>query len=145
MKKRVLALVIMMVSWLAATSVLAQESGAEGAGAPRPKMFVESASFDLGDINPGSIVQHEFIIENQGQAPLELLDVRPGCGCTAASFDESIAPGGTGKVLMKMRIYQEWAGLEISKSVWLVTNDPDSPDSAQTALTLSGLVRPVAK
>ena len=124
---------------LAAAPAMAQNDGdgLEAVSGPQPKMVIAARSVDIGDISPGAIVQHEFAIENQGAADLELMEVRPGCGCAVANYDKVIAKGGAGRVLVKVRVYREWAGQDISKSVWLISNDPDSP---QTSLTLSGRV-----
>ncbi len=140
MKKHIISAVLAMAcSIIAAAVALAQnaDDGEAAASGPQPKMFIETHFFDIGDISPDTVVQHEFTIENQGAADLELKEVRPSCGCTVASFDKIIARGGTGRVLVKIRVYREWAGQDISKSVWLISNDPDSP---QTSLTLSGRV-----
>ncbi|UQZ90482.1 hypothetical protein C4J81_15210 [Deltaproteobacteria bacterium Smac51] len=108
---------------------------------PQPKLVIDSLSFEAEDIKPGSLIIHEFIIENHGEADLELKDVRPGCGCSVARYDKIIAPGASGKVDVQIRVYNEWAGQDISKSTWVLSNDPERP---QITLTISGRVQAAA-
>ena len=53
---------------------------------------------DFGVVAKGEKLQAVFEVRNTGQAPLEITQVRPTCGCTVADFDKTIAPGGTGKI-----------------------------------------------
>lgn len=105
---------------------------------PHPRLVVEANRHNFGDISPGTTVTHVFLIENKGQAPLDILEVKPGCGCSNTEFDSQIAPGDTGRISLSVNIYREWAGQEISKSAWVLTNDPLAP---QFRLTLTGQVR----
>lgn len=139
MKRQCLIIPALACLYMLLASPASAAPAEEAAAGPRPQMTIETPFFNMGDISPGSLVQHEFILKNQGTADLELQDVRPSCGCTVASYDKIIAPGAEGKVLLKVRVYQEWAGQDISKSVWLVSNDPEFP---QSTLTLSGRVLP---
>lgn len=139
MKKYCLTALLAMIVAMLATPPLWAAPEEETAPGPRPQIGIETPVFNMGDIRPNTIVQHEFTVKNQGTADLELQDVRPSCGCTVASFDTVIAPGAEGKVLMKVRVYPEWAGQDISKSVWLISNDPENP---QSTLTLAGQVLP---
>ena len=123
--------------FLMAAAAAQESDGPPAPTGPQPAMLVDKVVFEAGDIIPGTLVRHEFVIKNQGSADLELRDVRPSCGCTVADYDKLIAPGAEGKILVKVRVYREWAGQEISKSVWVLTNDPESP---QTALTVRGRV-----
>ena len=60
--------------------------------------FAES-SFDFGDIVQGDKVEHVFELENTGNEPLILSDVRTTCGCTAPEWPrEPIVPGETASI-----------------------------------------------
>lgn len=59
-----------------------------------------STNHDFGEIPQGSPVSHKFMIENTGNAPLEILSVKPSCSCTVADYTkESIAPGESGYIV----------------------------------------------
>lgn len=136
-KIRLFALFLLGSFLFVGTALAAPADELSAPGGPQPQLVIETRAFDIGGISPGATVQHEFVLKNQGLADLELIEVRPSCGCTVASFDKIIPPGAEGKVLMKVRVYHEWAGQDISKSVWIISNDPDQP---QSFLTLSGRV-----
>lgn len=55
--------------------------------------------FDFGRIKSGEVVKHDFVFTNTGAASLEILDVKPGCGCTTAgTWDKKVEPGKTGVI-----------------------------------------------
>ncbi len=109
----------------------------ESAG-PKPRLMVEQPVYEAGDIEAGTQVSHEFLIRNEGDAPLEITEVKPGCGCSAAMFDRVVAPGETGRITISVKVYREWAGQELRKTAWVLTNDPLAP---QLRLVVSGLVQ----
>ena len=104
---------------LAAASLLAQ--GATG----KPKAVAVEPIKDVGFVAKGEMASNEFVIRNDGDAPLELREVRAACGCTVADFDKMIAPGQTGKV----RVTLDTATFNgpIAKGVTVYTNDPAAP------------------
>ena len=61
----------------------------------QPEIKFESTTYDFGKIKEeGGKVTGKFIFTNVGNEPLELTNVRPGCGCTAANYTKgAIAPG----------------------------------------------------
>lgn len=112
---------------LAAATLLAQ--GAAG----KPKAVVPEPIKDVGFVAKGDLATHEFVIRNDGNAPLELREVRAACGCTVADFDKVIAPGKTGKV----RVTLDTATFNgpVAKGVTVYTNDPDTPSLELTVRT----------
>lgn len=55
---------------------------------------------DFGSVTKGEPVSHKFLVENTGDTPLEILNVKASCGCTATDYSsEPIAPGASGYVL----------------------------------------------
>lgn len=105
--------------------------------APHPRLEVKGNLHDFGDISPGTTVSHSFLVINKGQSPLNILAVQSGCGCSTTHFDPQIAPGASGSITLTMKTYPEWAGQEIRKSTWVLTNDPLAP---QFRLILAGKV-----
>ena len=48
------------------------------ANEPAPKAVVEIDSYDFGTVLEGNNVMHEFVIKNEGDAPLDITNVRTG-------------------------------------------------------------------
>lgn len=86
---------------------------------------VKQPVVDVGRVAKGEKVEHSFTIENQGDATLTVRKVKPSCGCTVARFDESIAPGGSGKIAAVLRT-DNFSG-PIAKSITVFTSDADNP------------------
>lgn len=116
-----------------ALPVVAQQA-AEGA---EPKAVVAAPVHEAGTVPSGKEIAHDFVIENQGKAPLEITSVRPACGCTVAQFDRTIAPGASGKVHAVLNT-ATFAG-QIAKGITVLTNDPANP---RFELTIKAEVQP---
>ncbi|HEX9801181.1 MAG TPA: DUF1573 domain-containing protein [Thermoanaerobaculia bacterium] len=103
---------------------------AEAAPAPAPQLVVVDAVRDLGKIQRGERAEVEFTLENRGEGPLKIKSAQPACGCTVASFDAEIAPGGSGHV----RAWLDSSTLAgaVAKSITVVSNDPASPRAVLT-------------
>jgi hypothetical protein len=129
--KRHLATVI-----LALCAILPLAAVASFAAAPAPaaatapaatpaKAVVVEPIKDAGSVAKGEKLNQDFEIRNDGNAPLEITEVKPACGCTVASFDKSVAPGKTGKVHVVVDTVT-FTG-PIAKGVTVFTNDPANP------------------
>lgn len=118
---------------LVAASLLAQ-------GAGKPKVVAVEPIKDLGFVPKGEKAAHEFVLRNDGDAPLQIQEVRAACGCTVADYDKVIAPGQTGKV--KMTVDTATFSGPIAKGVTVFTNDPATP---QMELTVRATVEPFIK
>lgn len=92
-------------------------------GTPRAVPTAPIKDFEV--VSKGEVLSHDFSIRNDGDAALEISDVRPACGCTVARFDKTIAPGETGMVSIRLKT-ESFSG-PISKSVAVFTNDPENP------------------
>lgn len=90
-----------------------------------PKMVTPEMIKDMGKVAQGDVLDVDFPIVNEGDETLEIKAVRPTCGCTVADFDRQIAPGKTGYIKAKLDT-QDFAG-PISKSILVMTNDPQDP------------------
>ncbi|MFZ0450234.1 MAG: hypothetical protein WAL98_13425 [Desulfatiglandaceae bacterium] len=71
MKKLFRLLWTLIIIGIFCASASAQEKKA-------PKLIIRNAVFDAGVVNEGKIVKHTFLIYNQGNEPLRILDVKPG-------------------------------------------------------------------
>jgi len=121
----------------ATLTVLCAPLGAHAQEAPHPQIVVEDPLFDAGTVGRGERIAHEFVIHNQGDATLSIQRVVPTCGCTAAEFDGTIAPGESGTV----RAVLDTTTLRgfVSKKITVLSNDPERPS---LRLTMKANVRP---
>jgi hypothetical protein len=103
-----------------------------------PRMQLAETSFDFKEVFEGSIVSHDFIVWNTGNAVLKIEQVGPTCGCLKADFDESIPPGGDGRVTLIVDFADHEGPLE--RTVTVFTNDPQNPDAT---LSIKGTGKPL--
>jgi hypothetical protein len=123
MKRAVLPIVLMI---LAPALTRAQQPAAEAKPAgPKPVIDVAEKVKDFGQVAKGDKIKAVFTVKNTGTVPLEINQVRPTCGCTVASYDKVIAPGGTGKVEAEVDT-GEFTG-PITKAVLVFSNDTATP------------------
>jgi Protein of unknown function (DUF1573) len=102
-----------------------------------PKIEITPETKDAGTIPKGQVIETTFAIKNAGGSDLVISDARPGCGCTIASFDKLIKPGGEGKIVTSVDT-KSFSG-PISKSLLVLSNDPDRP---QINLFIKATVKP---
>lgn len=127
----------------AETKPAASAAPAQAAKAPAgktiaaPKIEISQETRDMGTVAKGQIIETDFIIHNTGGSDLVITDARPSCGCTVSSFDKVIKPGADGKVHTSVDT-KSFSG-PISKSVLVVSNDPDRP---QMNLFVKAIVKP---
>lgn len=120
MKRRIPQLLLAPFAVMLAISAVA--AGNEQ-GKPSAVPLGPIKEFDI--VPKGDAIHHTFEIKNEGDAPLELTDVRPACGCTVANFDRTIAAGAVGKIEVTVKT-DNFAG-PISKSISVFTNDVSNP------------------
>lgn len=118
---------------LVAASLFAQGSG-------KPKAVATEPIKDIGFVAKGEKAAYDFAIRNEGDAPLQIQEVRAACGCTVADYDKVIAPGQTGKV--RVSVDTTTFNGAIAKGVTVFTNDPATP---QMELTIRAQVEPFIK
>jgi hypothetical protein len=113
---------------------------AQGASGGKPKAVAAEPIKDIGFVAKGDKAAYDFAIRNEGDAPLQIQEVRAACGCTVADYDKVIAPGQTGKVRVSVDT-TTFSGA-IAKGVTVFTNDPATP---QMELTIRAQVEPFIK
>jgi hypothetical protein len=101
-----------------------------------PVAAVAEPVIDAGTVPVGQLVEVVFTIRNEGDAPLEITQVRPACGCTVAEYDETIAAGGSGRVRAVVDTKSEIGAN--AKAITVYTNDPGNP---RIQLTIKSTVR----
>src|SRR5437763_166014 len=95
-----------------------------------PRLTIVEPVKDYGTIAKGEKLDWSFLVKNTGDADLQIISAKPGCGCTVADFDKVIKPGETGKVTAHVDT-TAFAG-PIAKTITLETNDPTTPTSQLT-------------
>ncbi|HEX3130567.1 MAG TPA: DUF1573 domain-containing protein [Thermoanaerobaculia bacterium] len=113
---------------------------AQGAATGKPKAVAVEPIKDIGFVAKGERAAYDFTIRNEGDAPLQIQEVRAACGCTVADYDKVIAPGQTGKVRVSVDT-ATFSGA-IAKGVTVFMNDPATP---QMELTIRAQVEPFIK
>ncbi len=92
-----------------------------------PKIGSPQPEFDFGDRESGTNVTGTFKITNEGDEPLVISKLLPGCGCTSAKItQETIPPGGEATITAVLSLkFQKGAQ---RKNVVIKSNDPDNPN-----------------
>ncbi len=121
----------------AASAATTEKAQAAGKAVAAPKIEISQETKDMGTVPKGQVIETDFIVRNVGGSDLVITDARPSCGCTVSSFDKMIKPGGEGKVHTSVDT-KSFSG-PISKSVLVVSNDPERP---QMNLFVKALVKP---
>lgn len=128
--------VALMASFASAQGTAAKKSS-DTAEEKAPRLTIVEPVHEYGQVAKGDKLDWSFVIKNTGNADLQIIAARPGCGCTVADFDKVIKPGETGKVTAHVDT-TNFTG-PIAKTVSLETNDPSSPNST---LTIHAIVKP---
>lgn len=121
----------------ASASPAPAKAQAPGKSVAAPKIDISQETKDMGTVPKGQVIETDFVLKNTGGSDLIISDARPSCGCTVSSFDKVIKPGAEGKVHTSVDT-KSFSG-PISKSVLVVSNDPDRP---QMNLFVKALVKP---
>ncbi len=122
---------------VSATPAVESATATAEAVAAKPKAVVAEPMKDLGIVPKGNKAKVEFVIRNEGTAPLSITEVRPACGCTVANFDKTIAPGAEGKVRASLDTTNLYGAN--SKTITVYTNDAANPS---IVLTIKSDVKP---
>jgi hypothetical protein len=122
---------LMAVAAFTPTSLLAVDG---------PNIQFQATTYDFGKVKQGEVVRHDYIFTNTGNAVLEILGVKPGCGCTTAgTWDKTVDPGKTGSIPLQFN--SAGFGGTVSKSATVTCN---VTGHSNLVLVLSGNVwRPV--
>jgi len=106
----------------------------------QPSMEVPETTYDFGEVPEGTEVEHDFFVKNMGKGALQIEQVRPSCGCTVASFDQTIRPGGEGRIHLKLHL-KGFQG-SVKKTATVFTNDPKE---SRAVLVLQGTIKAIVE
>ncbi|MBL0331799.1 MAG: DUF1573 domain-containing protein [Chlorobiota bacterium] len=91
---------------------------------------LDGLTHDWGKVAPQQL-KTEIKIKNTGDKPLNIKEVRPGCGCTASKLDTNfLNPGEVATVSISLDAHNK-AG-DITKIVTITTDDPVNPSLVYT-------------
>ena len=123
-RRAALGLGLFFLVWGAAGPAAAEDAAPASPDLPAPRLVIDAPVFEGGEFPPGAAFTHEFVIRNEGQAPLTIEEAQAGCSCAVVRYDRTISPGGSGRVAVTIDVYREWAGRELRRTFWLISNDP---------------------
>jgi hypothetical protein len=96
-----------------------------GEGAPVTPVVCLQPTYDFGSVTPDSVVEHQFVLTNQGSRVVKIANVHVTCGCTrAAMTTNQVAAGGTAG--LDVEITFKGRRGHLLKSIYVDTDDPDS-------------------
>jgi hypothetical protein len=101
---------------------LSSAPGVSTAGS-RPGIHLQELTHDFGRVAAGSILNHEFTVSNTGDAPLEIADIKTGCGCVIPGHKKlALLPRQSSRIPIRF----DTSGLrgEVAKSVQIQHNVP---------------------
>jgi hypothetical protein len=110
-----------------ATTASAFDAPAASPAPASPRIGIEPAAFDFGNVLAGGTVDKEFVIRNFGAADLTLASVTTTCGCTVAEgYAKTIRPGASTPLRVSLSVGGRPGRLQ--KSVLVKSNDPAKPN-----------------
>lgn len=112
-----------------------QESGAMNlpANPRKPRLIVVEPEFDFGIAERGSTVKHNFVLQNTGTAPVEILGVSAACKCTVAELSQRVIPPGA-ELLVHAELDLHGLTGPQRRNLQVRTSDPATPTVTLTLL-----------
>lgn len=88
-----------------------------------PKATFETTEFNFGNIKEGEVTNFEFKLTNTGKSDLIIRKVKPSCGCTAVTPDETTIKAGKTTSIKTSFNSAGKPGTQ-NKTIAIITNDP---------------------
>ncbi len=98
---------------------------------PQPEIVISERFHDFGKIEPSEVVTKEFVISNNGQAPLTISRAYTTCGCTTGDFTSATIPPGK-VVIMTLTLdagFHDVRGQTVRRGVIIENNDPGNSNA----------------
>lgn len=94
-----------------------------GMTSAQPKAVLDRLSYDYGTIFQDSVVTKSFILTNEGNESLKILEVKASCGCTAVvAGKQELNPGESTDI--KVSFNSKGKSGKQNKTITIKTNDP---------------------
>lgn len=106
---------------------IVEDFGELDASTPRPSAKLNKDQHDFGTLSQNATVSTNFVLTNEGKAPLYIRKTKASCGCTASEPQKNmLAPRESTTIVVTFRSgttqgYQ-------NKSVTIITNDPENAE-----------------
>ena len=99
-----------------------------------PMLSIDKEEFDFGRVLVGEVVDHYYVLKNEGKSKLVIRKVKASCGCTATQPEQmEIEPGRSTRIKASFnsagRVGQQ------HKTITVITNDPKR---SNITLTIKG-------
>jgi rhodanese-related sulfurtransferase len=94
--------------------------------AAAPRIAVDLATYEFGDVVEGLSVEHTFVLTNTGDADLVIGEVQVSCGCTTTSLPTNRLAPGQSVGLHALVDTSGYSGT-IRKAITVNSNDPTRP------------------
>lgn len=82
--------------------------------------FAPDDTYKFPKTDEGPVIEHYFVVENRGTAPLIISQAKVSCPCTKITYPDTIAPGATDSIKMTFetagKYYQQ------DRKIILITN-----------------------
>ena len=102
-----------------------------------PVISFDKEEFDFGVVNEGDVVEHAFLVTNNGESDLIITKAKASCGCTVPTWPkEAIAPGESAQVQVKFNTSGKKN--KQNKTVTLTTNTAKGVETVR----IKGMVTP---
>ena len=107
MRKIFIPLVCLLMS--AATASHAQNKPAAPVISDGPRFQFEGGdTYEFGDVKRGPVACHTYEFTNTGNAPINITDVTPSCGCTNVDWVKTpILPGKKGTISLCLKTLEQ--------------------------------------
>lgn len=91
-----------------------------------PKIYSPADKYDFGTVDAGNIIKHSYVVVNNGDDVLKILNVHTSCGCTAAEPDKrELKPGETANIMIEFNTNGR-EGKQV-KQINVASNDTSKP------------------
>ena len=96
---------------------------------PQPKIAFSENTYDFGSIGLSEVVSKEFIIANEGEAPLTISKAYTTCGCTTVEITARVIPPGKAALatLVFDAGFHDSGGQTVQRGLIIESNDPLFP------------------
>lgn len=84
------------------------------------------ATRDFGKVKEGQILRNNFIVKNNAQKTLNILEVKTSCGCTGSKVKKNTLLAGE-ETLLEVQFDSKGFSGAVEKSIYIQTDDLDSP------------------
>jgi hypothetical protein len=84
---------------------------AQVVGADLTGLEFSRTTVDVGEVRCGAPLGHRFLFINRGKAPVEIVDVKPACGCMTPKLSKKVLqPGEDGQIVLEVNTLSQASG-----------------------------------